>query len=49
MNIETVKGFPRLYRVVLSLREFNYRTFMPDLPVEDEYGDYFDTDGGDSG
>lgn len=39
MNIETVKGFPRLYRVILSLREFNYRTFMPDLPVEDEYGE----------
>ena len=39
MNIESVKGFPRLYRVVLSLREFNYRTFMPDLPVEDEYGE----------
>ena len=36
MNIETVKGFPRLYRVILSLREFNYRTFMPDLPVDDE-------------
>lgn len=39
MNIESVKGFPRLYRVILSLREFNYRTFMPDLPVEDEYGE----------
>ena len=39
MNIETVKGFPRLYRVVLSLREFNYRTFMPDLPVDDEFGE----------
>ena len=36
MNIETVKGFSRLYKVVLSLREFNYRTFMPDLPVDDE-------------
>ena len=39
MNIETVKGFPRLYRVILSLREFNYRTFMPDLPVDDAFGE----------
>ena len=39
MNIESVKGFPRLYKVILSLREFNYRTFMPDLPVEDEFGE----------
>lgn len=39
MNIETVKGFPRLYRTVLTLREFNYRTFMPDLPVDDVYGE----------
>lgn len=39
MNIETVPGFPRLYKVILSLREFNYRTFMPDLPVEDEFGE----------
>lgn len=39
MNIETVKGFPRLYKTVLTLREFNYRTFMPDLPVEDVYGE----------
>ena len=36
INIQTVEGFPRLLRVVLTLREFNYRTFMPDLPVSDD-------------
>ncbi|MEG1494755.1 MAG: hypothetical protein RR406_00425 [Bacilli bacterium] len=35
INIQTVEGFPRLFRVVLTLREFNYRTFMPDLPIDD--------------
>lgn len=39
MNIQTVKGFPKLLKVVLSLREFNYRTFMPDLPVDTNYGE----------
>ena len=39
INIQTVEGFPRLLRVVLTLREFNYRTFMPDLPVDDEDDD----------
>lgn len=36
INIQTVEGFPRLLRVILTLREFNYRTFMPDLPVNDD-------------
>ncbi|MGL4877959.1 hypothetical protein [Paraclostridium dentum] len=36
LNITTVEGFPRLLKVVLSLREFNYRTFMPDMPVDDQ-------------
>lgn len=39
INIQTVEGFPRLLRVVLTLREFNYRTFMPDLPVDDNDSD----------
>lgn len=36
INVQTVEGFPRLLKVVLNLREFNYRTFMPDLPVDDK-------------
>lgn len=39
LHIETVKGFPRLLKVILSLREFNYRTFMPDIPVDDTTGE----------
>lgn len=35
INVQTVEGFPRLLKVVLTLREFYYRTFMPDLPVDD--------------
>ena len=33
MNVSTVEGFPKLLKVVLTLREFNYRVFMPDLPL----------------
>ena len=33
ISISTVDGFPKLLKVVLTLREFNYRVFMPDLPV----------------
>lgn len=33
MNVSTVDGFPRLLKVVLTLRDFNYRVFMPDLPL----------------
>ena len=35
MSVSTVDGFPRLLKVVLTLREFNYRVFMPDLPLPD--------------
>lgn len=35
IHLETVEGFPRLLKAVLSLREFNYRVFMPDVPVDD--------------
>lgn len=33
ISVSTVDGFPKLLRVVLTLREFNYRVFMPDLPA----------------
>lgn len=39
LHTETVKGFPRLIKAILTLREFNYRTFMPDLPIDDNYGE----------
>ena len=39
LHIESVPGFPRLFKVILSLREFNYRTFMPDMPVNDNQGE----------
>lgn len=32
INVSTVDGFPKLLKVALTLREFNYRVFMPDLP-----------------
>ena len=36
MNISNVEGYPRLMKVVLTLQEFNYRMFMPDMPIDDE-------------
>lgn len=33
INVSTVDGFPRLLKVILTLRDFNYRVFMPDLPL----------------
>ena len=38
-SVQTVEGFPRLLKGVLTLQEFNYRVFMPDLPIEDESDD----------
>lgn len=35
IHLETVQGFPRLLKAVLSLREFNYRVYMPDVPVDE--------------
>ena len=35
INISTVDGFPKLLKVILTLRDFNYRVFMPDLPLPD--------------
>ena len=34
LNIRTVEGYPRLLQATLTLRDFNYRIFMPDLPID---------------
>ncbi len=36
MNMSNVEGYPRLLKVILTLQEFNYRVFMPDMPIDDE-------------
>lgn len=36
ISINTVEGYPRLLQVSLDLREFEYRIFMPEVPVDDE-------------
>lgn len=36
MNISNVEGYPRLLKVILTLQEFNYRVFMPDMPIDEE-------------
>ena len=33
ISVSTVDGFPRLLKVILTLRDFNYRVYMPDLPL----------------
>ena len=33
ISIQSVEGFPRLLKAVLTLEEFNYRMFMPDMPI----------------
>lgn len=33
MSIQTVPEYPGLLQVVLTLQDFNYRLFMPDLPI----------------
>ena len=38
INVMTVDGFPKLLKVVLTLRDFNYRVFMPDLPFPEVNG-----------
>lgn len=35
LNISNVDGIPRLLKVILTLREFNYRLYMPDMPIAD--------------
>ena len=34
LNVRTVEGFPRLLQATLTLRSFNYRIFMPDVPLD---------------
>ena len=34
LNLRTVEGYPRLLQATLTLRDFNYRIFMPDLPID---------------
>ena len=36
LSIQTVEGYPRLLKAILTLKEFNYRVFMPDLPIDDD-------------
>ena len=33
-NMRTVEGYPRLLQATLTLRDFNYRIFMPDVPID---------------
>lgn len=35
MQVSTVPGYPRLLAVVLTLEEFNYHMYMPEIPVPD--------------
>lgn len=35
LSIQNVEGYPRLLKVILTLKNFNYRVFMPDMPTED--------------
>jgi hypothetical protein len=45
MQIQTVPGFPRLMQATLTLQEFMYRVYMPEIPVQNdddnEYRNYF--------
>lgn len=35
LSIQSVEGYPRLLKAVLTLKEFNYRVFMPDMPIDE--------------
>lgn len=39
LNISNVDGIPRLLKVILTLREFNYRLYMPDMPIVENDND----------
>ena len=43
LTVNTVEGFPRLLQATLTLRDFNYRIFMPDVPFD--YNSTTDEDG----
>jgi hypothetical protein len=34
LNVSTVEGMPRLLRATLTMRDFNYRIYMPDIPID---------------
>lgn len=38
MSIQNVEGFPRLLKVILTLKEFNYKVYMPDIPIDKDTG-----------
>lgn len=45
LRVSTVPGYPKLLQVTLTLQEFNYRVYMPEVPIqetdESEYRNYF--------
>lgn len=36
MSTQTVPGFPQLLKVSLQLQNFDYRIYMPEIPIEDD-------------
>lgn len=42
-NLSTVEEFPKLLKATLTLRDFNYTVYMPDLPIN-YYGNQEDID-----
>ena len=34
LTVSTVEGMPRLLRATLTMRDFNYRIYMPDIPID---------------
>ena len=34
LTMSTVEGIPRLLRATLTMRDFNYRIYMPDIPID---------------
>lgn len=36
LHVSTVEGFPKLLQATLTLRDFNYRIYMPDVPIDYE-------------
>lgn len=39
LSVSSVPGFPRLYQATLQMREFNYRTYMPELAINNTNND----------
>ena len=34
LSVSTVEGMPRLLQATITLRDFNYRIYMPDIPID---------------